>query len=88
MSVPTGIEKNLASPSESVNSDLSLDQAVSEVLALFRGSTVVVGANVADDGRSATDRLKTEGVYEDYLMWSNPHSLKRMYARRRGPCQE
>jgi hypothetical protein len=70
------------------DSDLSLDQVISEVLALFRGSTVIVDARIVDDGRSATDPLKDEGVYEDYLAWSNAHIVKRKYARRRGPCQE
>lgn len=72
-----------------MNSDngFSLDQAISEVLVLFPGSTVVVGANIVDDSRCATDRLKDEGVYKDYLAWSNPHRLNPKYARRRGPCQ-
>jgi hypothetical protein len=68
--------------------DFSLDQGISEVLVLFPGSTVIVDANVVDDGGSARDRLKEEGVYEDYLRWSNPHSVKPKYARRRGRCQE
>ncbi len=60
-----------------MNSDngLSLDQAISEVLDLFHGSTVVVEANIVDDRRCATDRLKDEGVYDDYVAWSNPHWL-------------
>jgi len=66
---------------------LSLDQAISEVLVLFPGSTVVVDANVVDDSRCATDRLKDEGVYEDYVAWSNPHWLNGKFARRRGPWQ-
>ena len=69
------------------NSGLSFDQAISKVLVLFPGSTVVVDANIVDDNRCATDRLKDEGVYEDYLAWSNPHRLNPKYARRRGPCQ-
>jgi hypothetical protein len=72
-----------------MNSDsgLSLDQAISEVLVLFPGSTVIVDANIVDDSRCATDRLKDEGVYEDYLAWSNHHRLKSRYARRRGPWE-
>ena len=72
-----------------MNSDngLSLEQATSEVLALFPGSTVVVDANIVDDSRCATDRLKDEGVYEDYVAWSNAHWLNSRYTRRRGPWQ-
>jgi hypothetical protein len=72
-----------------MNSDngLSLDQAISEILVLFPGSTVVIDADMVDDGRSVTDRLKDEGVYEDYLAWSNPHWFNRKFARRRGPWQ-
>ena len=69
------------------DSGLSLDQAISEVLALFPGSTVVIDGRIVDDGRSITDRLKEEGVYEDYVAWSNPHWLNPKYARRREPCQ-
>jgi len=71
----------------SSDSGLSLDQAISEVLVLFPGSTVVIDANIVDDSRCATDRLKDEGVYEDYLSWSNPHRLNPKYVRRRGPWQ-
>jgi len=72
-----------------MNSDngLSLEQAISEVLALFPGSTVVVDANAVDDSRCATNRLKEEGVYEDYIAWSNSHRLNPKYARRRNPWQ-
>jgi hypothetical protein len=67
------------------NSGLSLDQAIYEILVLFPGSIVIIDANIVDDGSSVTDRLKEEGVYEDYIAWSNPHWLNRMFARRRGP---
>jgi len=70
-----------------LDNGLSLDQAISEVLVLFHGSTVVVDGNIVDDSRCVTDRLKEEGVYEDYLAWSNPHWLNPRFARRRGPWQ-
>ena len=55
-----------------MNSDdgLSLDEAISQVLALFPGSTVV------DDSRSVVDRLKEEGVYDEYKAWSAENSGK------------
>ena len=70
-------KSSLVSPSGSVNTDLSLDQVISEdrLNAWFK---------VVSDSRSVIDRLKDEGVYEEYKAWSakNPQRFEPGWRRR------
>ncbi|MGA2463580.1 MAG: hypothetical protein ABSH06_04415 [Thermodesulfobacteriota bacterium] len=76
--VPTDVKDSLASPAGSFNTDASLDQGISEVVALLPGSPVV------SDSRSVIDRLKDEGVYEEYKAWyaKNPQNFEPGWRRR------
>lgn len=76
--VPTDVRDSLASPAESFNTYASLGEAISKILTLFPGSTVV------SDSRSVVDGLKDEGVCEKYKGWSagNPQRFEIGFRRR------
>jgi hypothetical protein len=82
MRVSTGIEDNLASHSESVNSDVSSDQVIIHLLKSAgwgERSFAVVGSDL-----NVVNRLKEEGVYDEYKAWSakNPQNFEPGWHRR------